>query len=69
MTEDFVPDWLDQTPMTLEEAAAECGLTLDEFFRHLVADGLLIQHADGTYEPVDHQDLVLREDPPSPFDR
>lgn len=67
---DFVPDELDEEPVSIEEAARQCGLTVDEFFKHLVADGLLIQHGPDEYEPVhDHGGLVRLEESPSPFDR
>lgn len=44
--------------MTLHEAAAELGCTLDELFEQLVADGMVLEHPGGGYVVSPHPDMV-----------
>lgn len=52
---------MSETPteiVSIADAAAECGVSVEEFIGWLVDSGLLIEHPNGGYVPVPHPDLV-----------
>lgn len=46
--------------MSIAEAAAECGMSVDELIGHMVRDGMLIEHPEGGYIPSPHPDIRPR---------
>jgi hypothetical protein len=43
--------------MSLADAAAECGMSVEEFIEVLVKDGTLIEHPNGGYIASPHPDI------------
>ncbi|VEG58153.1 Uncharacterised protein [Mycolicibacterium aurum] len=48
----------DHEVVSVAEAAAELGLSLNEFIALLVRDGMLVEHPDGGYVPSPHPDIT-----------
>lgn len=47
----------EQEVLNLSDAAAECGLTVDELVKFMVLDGLLLEHPNGGHIPAPHNDI------------
>jgi hypothetical protein len=43
--------------VSVADAAAECGMSLDELIGHMVRDGMLIEYPHGGYVPSPHPDI------------
>jgi hypothetical protein len=43
--------------VSIPDAAAECGMTVEEFIRRMAEDGLLIEHPNGGYIASPHPDI------------
>lgn len=44
--------------ISIADAAAECGMSVDELIRLMVNDGMLLEHPNGGYIAGPHPDLV-----------
>lgn len=43
--------------VSIADAAAECGIPVDELIGHMVRDGMLIEHPNEGYMPSPHPDI------------
>jgi hypothetical protein len=43
--------------MSIEQAAAECGVSVETLIGWMVRDGMLLEHPDGGYVPSPHPDI------------
>jgi hypothetical protein len=44
--------------LSIADAAAECGVTVETFVRWMVRDGMLLEHLDGGYVAAPHPDVI-----------
>lgn len=44
--------------VSIPDAAAECGVSVETFFGWMVDSGMLLEHPNGGYIPSVHPDLV-----------
>jgi len=49
---------MDTEVVSIEDAAAECGVTVSTFIGWMVESGLLLEHPNGGYIPSPHSDIV-----------
>jgi hypothetical protein len=53
----------DSESLSIADAAAECGVSVETFIGWMVESGMLLEHPNGAYVPSPHPDLVrLRDD-------
>ena len=48
---------MDDALVSIAEAAADCGMSVEELIGHMVRDGMLIEHPEGGYIPSPHPDI------------
>ncbi|WP_158085856.1 hypothetical protein [Mycobacterium arosiense] len=48
---------MDDELVSIADAAAECGMSVDELIGHMVRDGMLVEHPNGGYVPSPHPDI------------
>jgi hypothetical protein len=48
---------MDAELVSIADAAAECGMSMDELIGRMVRDGMLIEHPNGGFVPSPHPDI------------
>jgi hypothetical protein len=48
---------MDDELVSIADAAAECGMSVDELIGLMLRDGMLLEHPNGGYVPVPHPDV------------